>query len=196
MPGQERLKLNPLIEWDSKSNLLLLPYSYLASFLFDFYRLLNSSMKSLQYRVNKEKDSYMYIILDFSGRKRPSPLRGIEHTGILPTKCVPFNVPCGTPRVHSLSSAFLDLAFCSTLGMGRGFDLLVPPVCLLYDFKELPIQCAGHSLRKGLSAASFLLGSFMPWLRVRVRSSLYEFLVWSSLHQLSSDFFLLLLSLL
>lgn len=30
MPGQERLKLNPLIEWDSKSNLLLLPYSYLA----------------------------------------------------------------------------------------------------------------------------------------------------------------------
>ena len=53
--------------------------------------------------------------------------------------------------------------------------------CMPSLWLQLPIQCAGHSLRKGLFAASFLLGSFTPWLRVRVRSSLYEFLVWSSL---------------
>ena len=114
-------------------------------------------MKSLQYRVNKDNDSYMYIILDFNGRKRTSPLRGIEHTGILPTKCVPFNVPCGTPRLHSLSSAFLDLAFCSTLGMGHGFDLLGPPVCHLYDFNSQSSVLVTHFVRAFSRLPSFLV---------------------------------------
>ena len=114
-------------------------------------------MKSLQYRVNKDNDSYMYIILDFNGRKRPSPLRGIEHTGILPTKCVPFNVPCGTPRLPSVPSAFLDLAFCSTLGMGHGFDLLGPPVCHLYDFNSQSSVLVTHFVRAFSRLPSFLV---------------------------------------